>query len=575
MKISIGKKLLGAFSVLLIIMVLSGAMAVLKMYQLNEKVSEFTSSWLPGLEAIMQINTELQTIYAYDQSLYSTVDKAEKEGIIKQIDEHFAMIDQKIAIYETTIQSEEERQIFLKLKRTLAEYKTFNTLAVESGRRVDVSTPATPEILLQLEELKKQSDVLFAERKEYVDQLIRLNSEGSQEATRVSNQIYQEGIRDNLILLAISLAGGIALAVLLTRNIRTPLNKLVENVKEVAAGNLRVEPLRIKNRDELAVLTDSFNEMTGNLQMLIRQVSTTSEQVASSAEELTASADQTSKATEQIAVIVQEVAAGTDRQVKSVGDGATAVREMTSSIQHIAVNAQSASQTAVQVADIAGEGNQAIQAAVRQMNAIHESIRELAGSVEGLGAHSQAIGQIIEVITGIAEQTNLLALNAAIEAARAGEHGRGFAVVADEVRKLAEQSSKSASQIAQLIKTIQEETTRAVASMEAGNREVQSGIQVVHQAGDTFDRIQMSIRNVTEQIQDVSASAQQVSAHTDQVLDVMNLISEVSGTAAEGTQSVSAATEEQLASMEEIASSATALSKMAEELQVTVARFKV
>ena len=156
-----------------------------------------------------------------------------------------------------------------------------------------------------------------------------------------------------------------------------------------------------------------------------------------------------------------------------------------------------------------GEGNQAIQAAVLQMNAIHDSIRELSGVVEGLGNHSQAIGQIIEVITGIANQTNLLALNAAIEAARAGEHGRGFAVVADEVRKLAEQSSRSAEQISQLINTIQSDTKHAMNSMEAGTREVQQGILVVHEAGETFGQIQMSIGTVSDQVHDVSAAAQE------------------------------------------------------------------
>ncbi|USG64891.1 methyl-accepting chemotaxis protein [Brevibacillus ruminantium] len=575
MKMTIGKKLIGAFSTLLVIMVISGSMAVYKMEELNNKVSEFTNGWLPGLEAVLEINTDLQTIYAYDQSLYSTVDHTEKEKIIKQIEESFASIDQKVVNYERTIHSEEERQIFLSLKQTLAEYKTFNSMVIQSGKRVDVSKIATEQDLKQLQELKVQANTLFAERQQYVDQLINLNREASYQATQDSYRIYATGMRDTLILLAISLVGGITLAVMLTRNIRTPLTRLVDNVKEVASGNLRVEPLVIKNRDELASLTDSFNEMTSSLQQVIRQVSTTSEQVAASAEELTASAEQTSRATEQIAGVVQEVAAGTDRQVKSVDEGAKIVGEMTASIQQIAINAQGVSQTAIQVAEIAGEGNQAIQAAVRQMSAIHDSIRELAGAVEGLGTHSQAIGQIIEVITGIADQTNLLALNAAIEAARAGEHGRGFAVVADEVRKLAEQSSQSAAQIAQLINTIQSETKRAVASMDAGNREVESGIAVVHQAGETFGQIQYAITNVTEQIQDVSAAVQQVSAHTDQVVDVIRLISEVSDVAADGTQNVSAATEEQLASMEEIASSATALSKLAEELQVTVSMFKV
>lgn len=570
---TIGKKLSGAFSILLVIMILSGFLAVYKMHKLNEKVSEFTDGWMPGLQAVLEINAALQTIYAYDQSLYATVNAADKEKIVKQIEEQFLYVEEKTKDYEKTVQTSEDAEIFGNLQRTLEVYKTFNNRIVESGKEIDVSTVATPEDLKRLEELRLQADMLFKERQQYVDELKKRNSEGANQAVAESYQLYRDGMRDTLLLLVISLAGGILLAIGLTRNIRNPLVKLV--AKEVASGNLRVEPLIIKNRDEFASLTQSFNEMTASLQTLIRQVSTSSEQVAASAEELTASAEQTSKATEQIAVTVQEVAAGTDRQVRSVDEGSRVVREMTASIQHIAANAQSASSTAVQVAELAGEGNQAIQAAVQQMSAIHDSIRNLTGAVEGLGKHSQEIGHIIEVITGIAEQTNLLALNAAIEAARAGEHGRGFAVVADEVRKLAEQSSQSAAQIAKLINTIQEETVRAVDSMQAGNREVQSGIAAVHQAGETFGQIQYSIQDVTEQIRDVSAAVQQVSAHTDQVVEVISLIAEGSDVTADGTQNVSAATEEQLASMEEIAASATSLSKLAEELQDTVSAFKI
>jgi methyl-accepting chemotaxis protein len=575
MKLTIGKKLSGAFALILLIMVVSGLMGVYRMEKLNSKVTELSTYWIPGLQYILEVNTALETIYGLDQTLFVTVEPAKKEEYVKLIDQLFASVDEKLAAYEQTIATEEERKYYEGLKAASEKYRNYNHFIVAMGKKVDVSTGATPEDLQRLEEITQELSKLYQERKQYLDALIRLNSEGTQTDTQESLELFHTGVRDTLILLGISVLGGLVLAVGLTRNIRQPLLRLVENVKEVAAGNLRVEPLVIKNRDELAVLTDSFNGMTSNLQELIRQVGTTSEQVAASAEELTASAEQTSKATEQIAVTVQEVASATERQVQSVDQGSHAIREMSAGIRHIAANAQNASATAMQVAAMADEGNQSIQAAVRQMTAIQDSIRQLADVIDGLGHHSQAIGQIIEVITGIAEQTNLLALNAAIEAARAGEHGRGFAVVADEVRKLAEQSSQSAQQIAELIQTIQTETKRAVESMDAGTREVQRGIAVVHQAGETFDRIQSSVGGVSEQIQEVSASAQQMSASTDQVEGVIHLISEVSELTAGGTQNVSAATEEQLAAMEEITSSANALSKMAEELQEMIGRFKV
>lgn len=575
MRWTIGKKLGCAFALILLVIAFMGAMSAYRTSLINSKVEEMKTVWQPGLEVILKINSTLETIYGLNQTILNTESLAEKNRYAGQIDENFVYIDGLLASYEKTIVDEENRKHFNSLKEAMKQYEIFNQEFVEVGKKMDIRRAATPEELAELSRVRQKATEQFVERMNHIDAMIEHNKMGTERAGKESAELYAALKRDNLITLVVSIAGCLLLALWLTRSIRRPVLRLVAEMKKVADGNLRVEPLVVKSRDEMFDLAQSFNEMTQSLKEVIRQVGTTSDQVAASAEELTASAEQTSRATEQIAVTVQEVAAGTDRQLASVEQGAKAIDDMSRGIRHIAANAQEASSMVVQVASMAGEGNKSIQAAVQQMNAIHHSIRELAGVVDGLGNHSQAIGQIIEVITGIAEQTNLLALNAAIEAARAGEHGRGFAVVADEVRKLAEQSSQSAQKIGQLIQTIQADTKLAVESMESGTREVQEGIFVVNHAGETFGQIQLSITTVAEQIQDVSAAAQEVSAHSEQVVQAIELVSEVSEVAADGTQNVSAATEEQLAAMEEITSSATALSNMAEELQQMISRFKV
>ncbi|WP_339061268.1 methyl-accepting chemotaxis protein [Tepidibacillus marianensis] len=386
-------------------------------------------------------------------------------------------------------------------------------------------------------------------------------------ANKIKNNLY--------IMLVVELILGILIAWFMGNRLTSPIVSMRNVMEQLGQGNLTERLEFTKRRDEYGTLAQYFNQALDNLSVLIRRVSDTSIHLASSSEELTASAEQTSKATEQIASTIQEVASGSETQARSVEESVKAMNEMSAGVQQIAANAQNVSSTAIQASEQALEGNKGVQTAIRQMNSISTTVNGLAQVVKGLGERSQEIGQIVELITSIAAQTNLLALNAAIEAARAGEHGRGFAVVADEVRKLAEQSAESAQQIAQLITTIQEETNKAVQSMEKGTEEATEGISIVNAAGVSFEQIQKAVNEVTTQIQEVSAASQQMSAGTQQVVHSINLIAEIAETTAAGTQNVSAASEEQLASMEEISSSASSLSKMAVELQDMVSRFKV
>ncbi|QDS37979.1 methyl-accepting chemotaxis protein [Brevibacillus brevis] len=192
-----------------------------------------------------------------------------------------------------------------------------------------------------------------------------------------------------------------------------------------------------------------------------------------------------------------------------------------------------------------------------------------------MGERSEEIVKIVDVITGIASQTNLLALNAAIEAARAGENGRGFAVVADEVRKLAEQSEESAKQIAHLVHEIQNNTNHAVGTMSKVNQNVQSGISVVHEAGESFQKIVNKIQHVTDQIQEVSALAEEMSASSEEISATVSEFGRISKETAGNSQLVAASSEEQLATMEEISASTQSLNILAQELQEITGTFKV
>lgn len=384
----------------------------------------------------------------------------------------------------------------------------------------------------------------------------------------------QEIQNKTLLVLGLGFLAGIVLVTLIIRSITRPLSLLSGASQKISEGDL-TERIAYTAPDEFGRLAASFNEMADSLRQLIFGVSDSASQLASASQELNAGAQEMGAAAEHTTFLIQAMAEGTDQQVQSMEEAEQSVMQMSASVQQIAASGQSVSVAAGQAAVTADEGNRAIQQAVHQMHLISTSVNGSAESILELGSHAKHIGEIVATIRGIASQTNLLALNAAIEAARAGEHGRGFAVVADEVRKLAEQSSTSAQQIASYIATIQTGIEKAVQAMQAGTQDVSTGIEVVNAAGDAFAQIQQAVHEVAMQITGVSAAVVQMSAGTEQLAGTIGLITSVTESASANMQNVSASTEQQLASMQEITHSAAALSDLADQMEREVKRFKV
>ncbi|MEK4276010.1 methyl-accepting chemotaxis protein [Paenibacillus sp. FSL R7-0026] len=390
-----------------------------------------------------------------------------------------------------------------------------------------------------------------------------------------ANQLIQKVLRLIMIIGIISIVLGVVIALSMGRIISKPVAHVARAASRIADGDLTGEAIVVRNRDEIGELAESFNKMMENLRHLIHQVGHNADRVAASSEELTASTEQTATATEQVATTMEEIATGMDTQVSMVGDGFHTINELSTGFQQMTVNTQNMSDEATNASAKTISGNDAVQSAVGQMNSIHQTVRVLATVIEELGNHSDEIGSMVESISEISAQTNLLSLNAAIEAARAGEHGRGFEVVATEVRKLSDQSAKSAEQISVLVAAIRKGMNNASQSMGEVNAEVQEGIELVRKAGGTFEEIREAVGNVAGQTQEVSASIEQMAAGVEQINVSMKTIMEVTENAAAGTEEVSATSEEQLSAMQEIASAANDLSSMAEELQESVSRFKV
>ncbi|MFC0559219.1 methyl-accepting chemotaxis protein [Halalkalibacter alkalisediminis] len=381
--------------------------------------------------------------------------------------------------------------------------------------------------------------------------------------------------KTTLLMLGICFIVIIAIATFFGNSISQPIHRITKHVEQIAEGHLTADALMATSKDEIGTLTASINKMSVNLKELIHDVTNNAESLAAHAEELTASAEESKKTTEHITSSIQQISSGAETQSEQVSESARALEEMTAGIQQIAESSSEIAETSSATIDKAEVGGKSVEKTVEQMRSIQSSVEASNESIFLLDERSREIGKIVEIITGIANQTNLLALNAAIEAARAGEHGKGFAVVADEVRKLAEESKESSDQIKRLISEIQIDMAQSLEGMMKVTKDVSDGLVLADTTQLNFNEIIETTKSVTEQIDSMAATAEQLSAGAQQVTATFSVISDISRTASASTQEVASASEEQLGSMDEVALSAESLSHMALELREMVKKFQV
>lgn len=353
-----------------------------------------------------------------------------------------------------------------------------------------------------------------------------------------------------------------------------PLNKVEKAIRKASKGDLTAY-IEKKTKDEIGELSESFNIMMGNFRSLLKTASETSSTVSNYSERLIHIVEENSKSIEQISLSIQTVATGMDHQSQGTTQLISSANEISGQMDNSTNAIQMVVETAMSTNKKADIGNEVVHETINQMNRIKTSVTETAAIVNTLQERSKSIGEIVSIITQIAEQTNLLALNAAIEAARAGEHGRGFAVVADEVRQLAEQSGNAGSNILQIINNIQEEIQQAVQSIEREKAIVENGIHMINKTGDSFNDILTDIEKVTAQIDEVSQVAEHVNSYSVNMLTMIKKAVEVTEETSGSIQNISAAIEEQSASMEEVSNFSSLLQETAEALQLDLQQFKI
>ena len=371
----------------------------------------------------------------------------------------------------------------------------------------------------------------------------------------------------------------VALSFVFSSRMIQPIRDLTQAVDVLATGDFRLSnnaiPIDTERGDEIGVMGRAILDLRKNVRDMVQKIVESAEQVAAASEELTASADQSSLAINQVADSIVRVAGAATEQFSEV-ENATRQSEQLMTNMNSFTDTLSASSSKIQETNNAAEmGAKSVSDAVDQMKIIETSVSEASTVIAQLGEESDKIGKIVDAIAAIADQTNLLALNAAIEAARAGEHGRGFAVVADEVRKLAEQSQTSAQEISNLIGSIQGKAQDAVHSMQDSVKQVQNGVGSVDSAGKTFKEIAVMVTDVDEGSQRMEAIVADLVSSTGVITKSVDHINTKSREVAKESETVSAASEEQTATMHEIADASRSLALQAQNMQEVIAKFKI
>ncbi|WP_025115092.1 methyl-accepting chemotaxis protein [Lysinibacillus fusiformis] len=377
-----------------------------------------------------------------------------------------------------------------------------------------------------------------------------------------------------IITLSISILIGLIVIFLFSRHLAIPVQMVTDRVEKIANQNLTFTYLNIKNKDELGILATGINTMTTNLRGIIETVSNSAEHVAATSEQLTASSEQTSTASDEITKAIQQISTGQEKQLVGMKEANHSVTEISSSLTAITKNIKELNDLSIETSKVSHSGNEVITQSVEQMNQINKQNIMTNEAMLLLESKSQEIGEIINVITSIAAQTNLLALNAAIEAARAGEQGKGFAVVADEVRKLAEESGNAANNISTLIGEIQLHTQNTVQIVNEGKSVVETGIRYVANAGKTFDEIAADVDMINNKLSSVSTEIQEINANTEILVNEILKTKDVTDQSSSYTEQVVAAAEEQSATMIEMTFASRSLAEMSQELQNLVSNFK-
>ena len=539
--VKISTRLICSFAITLLFLIAVGGTGYWGLDKMECYIDGISHTDARLVEYAQRERANINIMRRYEKDLYINIDDAAKmEDYKKKWDGTLEQFNERMESAAKLVETVKDKETISTIKKYSDSYAAGFRKVYDQIKAGEIATTQDANKAIgQYKEATHQSEKMV---NDFAKQMDKQMEDEVKVAKAGSNRIQISMLVFSVLAVIIAML----LAIFIIRSITTPLRKAVSVADTIAAGDL-TSKVEVTSSDEIGILMAAMKTMNENLYNIVSQVSSTSNQVAVAADQLNANA--------------VRIATGTEEVAAQAGTVATAGEEMSATTGDIARSCQMAAEGAGLAAQSAQNGAAVVDNTVSVMGQIADKVLESAKTVECLGARSDQIGAIIGTIEDIADQTNLLALNAAIEAARAGEQGRGFAVVADEVRALAERTTRATREIGEMIKAVQHETKDAVAAMEQGVHQVEAGTSEAARSGAALRDILEQIKSVAMQVNQIATAAEEQTATTMQISSNMQQITEVVRQTSQGAH--------------ESATAATQLSSNAEELQQLVRRFKL
>ncbi|PYC13580.1 methyl-accepting chemotaxis protein [Pseudomonas mosselii] len=526
------------FGIMALLVVALGGFALQQMTSMRQQSEQVDNNWLPSVISVGRMTQDMLRIRALTLRLLVNTDPAAQQQNRARIEEIKGGLSKAQNHYDGLIVLPEERTLFDRYQVLERQYMTLQ------GRVVQLATDGHVQAAAAL--VNGEMNLLADQMTATLNELIELNNHQANSATDLAEAVYNGAKVWVGVLLVIALSLTVVLALALTRSIVRPLGQSLKVAETVATGDLTPQ-ITVQGDDEPARLLAALKSMQQSLRETIGRISDSASQLASASEELSA--------------VTEDATRGLQQQSMEIEQAATAVNQMTAAVEEVASNAVATSEASRESDQIARRGREQVQATVTAIEALANGVAGNAEEVGQLAQQVHDISKVLDVIGSIAEQTNLLALNAAIEAARAGEAGRGFAVVADEVRALAHRTQSSTQEIEQMIVAIRSGAERAVQGMQHSDAQARSTLDGAHAAGQALEAIAAAIGQINERNLVIASASEQQAQVAREVDRNLTTIRDLAHQSSAGAEETSAASQ--------------ALSRLAVDLNTLVQRFSV